>query len=80
MCLWRENNRLGGDDFDRLIAEHFLREHGVARQQLRAQEYAVLLKQAERCKKLLSEQEEVVMHAMVGDQVYESTYTMDPVV
>ena len=49
------NNRLGGDDFDRLIAEHFLREHGVARQQLRAQEYAVLLKQAERCKKLLSE-------------------------
>ena len=71
------NNRLGGDDFDRLIAEHFLREHGVARQQLRAQEYAVLLKQAERCKKLLSEQEEAVMHAMVGDQVYESTYTMD---
>ena len=71
------NNRLGGDDFDRLIAEHFLREHGVTRQQLRAQEYAVLLKQAERCKKLLSEQEEVVMHAMVGDQVYESTYTMD---
>ena len=71
------NNRLGGDDFDRLIAEHFLREHGVARQQLRAQEYAVLLKQAERCKKLLSEQEEVVMHAMVGDQVYESTYTID---
>lgn len=71
------NNRLGGDDFDRLIAEHFLREHGVARQQLRAREYAVLLKQAERCKKLLSEQEEVVMHAMVGDQVYESTYTMD---
>ena len=52
-------------------------EHGVARQQLRAQEYAVLLKQAERCKKLLSEQEEAVMHAMVGDQVYESTYTMD---
>ena len=71
------NNRLGGDDFDRLIAEHFLREHGVARQQLRAQEYAVLLKQAERCKKLLSEQEEVVMHATVGGQVYESTYTMD---
>ena len=71
------NNRLGGDDFDRLIAEHFLREHGMGRKQLRAQEYAVLLKQAERCKKLLSEQEEVVMHAMVGDQVYESTYTMD---
>ena len=71
------NNRLGGDDFDRLIAEHFLREHGVARQQLRAQEYAVLLKQAERCKKLLSEQDEVVMHATVGDQLYESTYTMD---
>lgn len=71
------NNRLGGDDFDRLIAEHFLREHGVARQQLRVQEYAVLLKQAERCKKLLSRQEEVVMHATVGGQVYESTYTMD---
>ena len=49
----------------------------MGRKQLRAQEYAVLLKQAERCKKLLSEQEEVVMHAMVGDQVYESTYTMD---
>lgn len=62
---------------DRLIAEHFLLEHGVARQQLRAQEYAVLLKQAERCKKLLSEQDEVVMHATVGDQLYESTYTMD---
>ena len=42
-----------------------------------AQEYAVLLKQAERCKKLLSQQEEVVMHATVGDRVYESTYTMD---
>ena len=71
------NNRLGGDDFDRLIAEHFLREHGMGRQQLCAQEYAVLLKQAERCKKLLSQKEEVVMHAMVGDRVYESTYTMD---
>ena len=71
------NNRLGGDDFDRLIAEHFLREHGMGRKQLRAQEYAVLLKQAEQCKKLLSEQEEVVMHATVGGQVYESTYTMD---
>ena len=71
------NNRLGGDDFDRLIAEHFLREHGMGRQQLCAQEYAVLLKQAERCKKLLSQQEEVVMHATVGDRVYESTYTMD---
>ena len=37
----------------------------------------MLLKQAERCKKLLSEQDEVVMHATVGDQLYESTYTMD---
>ena len=56
------NNRLGGDDFDRLIAEHFLREHGVARQQLRAQEYAVLLKQAERCKKLLSEHRRIIFN------------------
>lgn len=46
-----EDGRLVGQlAKDRLIAEHFLLEHGVARQQLRAQEYAVLLKQAERCK------------------------------
>lgn len=71
------NNRLGGDDFDQLIAESFLREHRMSRQQLTMQEYGVLLKQAENCKKQLSEQDEVRMHVTVGGKSCESTYTVD---
>lgn len=71
------NNRLGGDDFDRLIAENFLREHRIRKEQLTMQETAVLFRQAEVCKKQLSDQETVMMQASVGGETYESVYTLD---
>lgn len=48
------DNHLGGNDFDRRIAEQFCREHGLAFELMKPEEQAVLLKKAEQCKRSLS--------------------------
>lgn len=69
------DNHLGGDDFNEAVAEGFLREHQLQRGNLSEKEYAILLRQAEKCKITLSTEKEVKMTAVLGGQTYQSVYT-----
>lgn len=69
------DNHLGGDDFNEAVAEGFLREHQLQRGNLSEKEYAILLRQAEKCKIVLSTEKEVKMTAVLGGQTYQSVYT-----
>lgn len=69
------DNRLGGDNFHEIMAENFLQEHELQKNGITAKEYAILLKQAERCKRKLSEEETAVMSLSVSGKVYQSQYT-----
>jgi len=73
------NNHLGGDNFDELMAREFLREHSLNREALTDQEYATLVKKAQKCKEELSnelfEAVEARIQIVIRDQVYESVYT-----
>lgn len=69
------DNHLGGDDFNEAVAEGFLREHQLQRGNLSEKEYAILLRQAEKCKIALSTEKEVKMTAVLGGQTYQSMYT-----
>lgn len=69
------DNHLGGDDFNEAVAEGFLREHQLQRENLSEKEYAILLRQAEKCKIALSTEKEVKMTAVLGGQTYQSVYT-----
>ncbi|MDY3249041.1 MAG: Hsp70 family protein [Candidatus Choladocola sp.] len=70
------DNRLGGDDFDALIADQFLKEHGLEKDRITAQEYAVLVKKAEQCKRQLSYEETATLQSSIDGRMYSSTYTM----
>lgn len=48
------DNRLGGNDFDQRIAEHFCEQHNLKFEALNPEEQNMLLKKAEQCKKELS--------------------------
>ena len=61
------DNHLGGEDFNTVIAEAFLREHGLYATDISVQEKAMLMKQAEICKRKLSEQDEVNMKVRIHD-------------
>lgn len=69
------DNHLGGDDFNEAVADGFLREHQLQRENLSEKEYAILLRQAEKCKITLSTEQEVKMTAVLGGQTYQSVYT-----
>ena len=69
------DNHLGGDDFNEAVADGFLREHQLQRDNLSEKEYAILLRQAEKCKIALSTEQEVKMTAVLGGQTYQSVYT-----
>lgn len=69
------DNHLGGDDFNEAVADGFLREHQLQRENLSEKEYAILLRQAEKCKIALSTEKEVKMTAVLGGQTYQSVYT-----
>ncbi|MCI6536054.1 Hsp70 family protein [uncultured Eubacterium sp.] len=73
------DNHLGGDDFNEAIAQGFLKEHHVDQKDLSATEYAILLRQAEKCKIALSMLQEVKMTAVFGSQTYQSVYTNERV-
>lgn len=69
------DNHLGGDDFNEAVADGFLREHQLQRENLSEKEYAILLRQAEKCKIALSTEQKVKMTAVLGGQTYQSVYT-----
>ena len=69
------DNHLGGDDFHEIMANSFLREHSLSIKQISPKEYAILLRQAEQCKRRLSEEESAKMSLTIDGDVYQSTYT-----
>ncbi len=69
------DNRLGGDDFHEAMAQSFLKEHRIEKSQVSRKEYAILLRQAEHCKRKLSEDESAKMTAVVCGKTYQSVYT-----
>lgn len=69
------DNRLGGDNFHEIMAERFLEEHQILRAHITEKEYAVLLRQAEACKRKLTTEETAKMSAVIGGTVYQSIYT-----
>lgn len=73
------DNHLGGDDFNEAIAGGFLKEHQLQQKCLSETEYAILLRQAEKCKIALSTLPETKMTAVIGGQTYQSVYTNERV-
>lgn len=71
------DNRLGGDTFHELMADNFLKEHQLKRANVSDKEYAVLLHQAESCKRRLTTDASAGMSAMIGGVAYTSEYTND---
>ena len=69
------DNRLGGDNFHEIMAERFMEEHRLTRAQVGKKEHAILMRQAEICKRKLTTDETAQMTAMIGDELYESAYT-----
>lgn len=70
------NNHLGGDNFDVLMAQDFLKEHGLKAADCTRMEFNLLKRQAEKCKIALTLAKEAVMEADFRGQYYESVYTM----
>ncbi len=71
------DNRLGGDNFHQVMADSFIREHGICKESLTAKDHALLLRQAEKCKRRLSKAEEAEMSLTIGGISYDSIYTND---
>lgn len=69
------DNHLGGDNFNEIMAENFLKEHNIPEKMISPTEKAVLVKQAEICKQELTTQDEAKMRVMLQGTVYQSIYT-----
>lgn len=68
------DNHLGGDDFHEIMANSFLREHKIAKCDISAKTYAILLRQAEACKRMLTEDKTAKMTLNLDGTVYQSEY------
>lgn len=69
------DNRLGGDDFHQIMADSFLKEHGLIKNKVSSKTYAILLRQAEICKRKLTEEESAKMTLNLDGKTYQSEYT-----
>lgn len=69
------DNHLGGNNFDDLIAQHFLNQHENLKNKLSAKELSYLLEQAEACKRALSIAPVAVMVYNYDNQKYEVCIT-----
>lgn len=69
------DNHLGGDDFHEIMADSFMKEHGLSRKSISAKTYAILLRQAEGCKRKLTEEESAKMTLNLDGTTYQSEYT-----
>ena len=69
------DNRLGGDDFHQIMADSFIKEHGLIKSKIPSKTYAILLRQAEICKRKLTEEESSKMTLTLDGKTYQSEYT-----
>lgn len=70
------NNHLGGDDFDQMMADSFLKEHKINRKKITDKEYAILVKKAEHCKRKLTMNDTSAIHMTIHNTPYTSEYNM----
>lgn len=68
------DNRLGGDDFHQIMADSFLKEHGLIKSKVSSKTYAILLRQAEMCKRKLTDEESAKMTLNLDGETYQSEY------
>lgn len=69
------DNRLGGDTFHEIMVESFLKEHNLQKENINDKDHAILLRQAEVCKRHLSHHTTATMRASLCNQIYTSEYT-----
>lgn len=69
------DNRLGGNDFDEVIADWFCRSNGMDKEALSFEERAILYAQAEYAKFALSDNQETTMYLQIKDNPREALLT-----
>ena len=69
------NNRLGGIDFDKCIADYFLKENGLGKSDLTAESYGIVLASAERLKRSLSDENHAKMVVNCSELSAEKEFT-----
>ena len=71
------DNHLGGKDFDELIARKFCKENGLDFEQLTQEAKGSLLRRAEHCKIILSQEDSSTMYFRYQDKEYNFVFTND---
>lgn len=74
------DNRLGGNDFDMRIADHFCQQHGMVFESLSPAEQNMLLKKAEQCKRELSAAPAAMMNFVYGKEELGMFLTLEQLV
>lgn len=65
------DNFLGGEDFNKILVENFMELNNLDLNELDKKEVSAIYKQAELCKRILSDKEKAVMTLRVGEKTYE---------
>ena len=66
------DNFLGGEDFNKLILEYFIETNKLDLKELDRNEVAAIFKQAELCKKSLSDKEKATMTLRIDEKTFET--------
>ena len=70
------DNHLGGDDFDQMIADSFMKEHEIEKSSVPEKDYVILVKKAEQCKRKLTLNDTAVLQATLGGKTFSSEFHM----
>jgi len=66
------DNYLGGEDFNKLLVDYFIEVNKLDLKELNRKEVSALFKQAEICKKTLSDKDKAVMILRVNEETFET--------
>lgn len=66
------DNYLGGEDFNKLLVENFMESNNLDLNELDRKEVSAIYKQAELCKRTLSDKEKAAMTLRVDEKTYET--------
>ncbi|BCZ45753.1 molecular chaperone HscC [Clostridium gelidum] len=66
------DNFLGGEDFNKLLVDHFMETNKLDLKELNKKQVSAIFKQAELCKKALSDKEKATMTLRVDEKTFET--------
>lgn len=69
------DNKLGGDDFNKIIADIFLADNNLTKNDLSDKEYAILIKASEKCKRALTDDGKGTVSMVLKDEMLTSEIT-----